>query len=129
MPSIVDKLKTKEHFYALSGASEEAVQAAEQLLGVSFSKEYREYLLAFGLASFQGHELTGITDSKRLSVVDVTKEERWLSQGIPTDWYVLEQANIDGIVIWQAADGTVYKVKPGCAPSELCSSLSEYIDM
>lgn len=129
MPSIVDKLKTKEHFYALSGASEEAVQAAEQLLGASFSKEYREYLFAFGLASFQGHELTGITDSKRLSVVDVTKEERRLSKGIPAGWYVLEQANIDGIVIWQAADGMVYKVKPGYAPSELCSSLSEYIDM
>ena len=45
------------------------------------------------------------------------------------DWYVVEQTNIDGIIIWQASNGTVYQTAPNAKPKKLCESLAEYIKM
>lgn len=42
-------------------------------------------------------------------------------------YYVVEQANIDGIVIWQASDGKVYQTNPKLKPLQIAESLSEYI--
>ena len=69
MESIINILKEKDCFHSLKGVTENEIRVAEQALGLSFSKEYRTYLQTFGLASFQGHELTGIIKSPRLSVV------------------------------------------------------------
>lgn len=129
MSRIIDKLKAKEFFCCLTGVTEETVKEAEQALEVSFSKEYRDYLFAFGLASFQGHELTGITKSKRLNVVDVTKKARQYTANVPADWYVIEETNIDGIVIWQSPECAIYQTQPGHTPTMICKSLSEYIDL
>ena len=81
----------------------------------------------YGAVTFSGHELTGICNSKRLNVVDVTKEERKYNK-VPEDWYVIEQANIDDIVIWQDTNGAVYQTMPNKKPIKLCNSLLEYID-
>lgn len=110
----------------MNGASEEEIKMAEQALNLRFATDYRTYIDAFGVASFAGHELTGVCKSKRLSVVDVTLEER-NNNTVPDDWYVLEQANIDGIVIWQDSNGTVYQTVPGAKAKKLCESLAEYI--
>lgn len=128
MSRITDKLKAKELFCCPNGVTEEVVKEAEQALEVSFSKEYRDYLFIFGVVSFRGHELTGITKSKRLNVVDVTKKARQYTANVPADWYVIEETNIDGIVIWQSAEGTIYQTQPGHTPVMICKSLSEYID-
>ena len=72
MESIIDMLKEKDCFCSLKGVTEDEIRVAEQTLGLSFAKEYRAYLQTFGLASFQGHELTGIIQSPRLSVVAQT---------------------------------------------------------
>ena len=42
-------------------------------------------------------------------------------------WYVLEQANIDGIVLWQDKEGNVYQTMPSSVPKKICGSLAEYI--
>ena len=88
----------------------------------------REYVAAFGAASFAGHELTGVCGSKRLNVVPVTLEER-SNTTVPLDWYVLEQANIDGIVLWQDRSGAVYQTAPHIKPRKFCGSLAEYIEL
>ena len=111
MADIVMLMQKQPDFYAMKGASEEEIRMAEQTLGLCFAADYRKYIAAYGVASFAGHELTGICKSKRLSVIDVTIEER-NNIPVPTDWYVLEQANIDGIVIWQDSNGTVYQTAP-----------------
>ena len=114
-------------FYAMKGASEEEIRMAEQTLGLCFAADYHKYIAAYGVASFAGHELTGICKSKRLSVIDVTIDER-NNIPVPTDWYVLEQANIDGIVIWQDSNGTVYQTAPNTKAKKMCESLAEYIE-
>ncbi|MDE6995014.1 MAG: SMI1/KNR4 family protein [Lachnospiraceae bacterium] len=128
MESIIDKLKEKACFCSLKGVTEEEIRVAEQILGLSFSKEYRAYLRAFGLASFQGHELTGIIKSPRLSVIAQTIAERNNSPHIPDDMYVIEIANINGIVIWQGSTGEIFETICDGVPTLICKSFGEYIE-
>lgn len=126
MADIVELMQKQKDFYAMKGASEGDIILAEQELALRFAADYRKYIAAFGAASIGSHELTGICKSKRLCVVDVTIKER-SNITVPADWYVLEQANIDDIVIWQASNGTVYQTTPNAKAKKLCGSLAEYI--
>ena len=128
MENIIDMLKEKDCFCSLKGVTEDEIKAAEQTLGLSFTKEYRAYLQAFGLASFQGHELTGIIKSPRLSVIAQTVAERNNNAHIPDDMYVIEIANIDGIVIWQGSTGEIFETIYDGVPTLICKSFSEYIE-
>lgn len=85
-------------------------------------------LLHSALRPIYGHELTGICKAARLNVVDVTQDERQYNS-VPVDWYVIEQTNIDGIVIWQTASGTIYETCPGSEADKICDSLEEYISL
>ena len=127
MADIVKLLQKQSDFYAMKGVSEEDIRAAEQELGLRFATDYRKYVAAYGVASYAGHELTGICKSRRLNVADVTAEER-NSTDVPADWYVLEQANIDGIVIWQATNGTIYQTAPNAKAKRICGSMAEYVE-
>ncbi|NBJ98967.1 cell wall assembly/cell proliferation coordinating protein, KNR4-like protein [bacterium 1xD8-48] len=128
MESIINILKEKDCFHSLKGVTENEIRVAEQALGLSFAKEYRTYLQTFGLASFQGHELTGIIKSPRLSVVVQTVAERNNNPHISDDMYVIEKANIDGIVIWQENTGEIFETIYDSVPTLICKSFSEYIE-
>ena len=124
---IIKLMQEQPAFHARSAASNEEITAVENVLGLRFAQDYREYVATFGAASFAGHELTGICKSDRLNVVTVTMEER-NNMVVPADWYVLEQANIDGIVIWQNFNGEVFRTFPDTPPVRIADSLSEYIE-
>ena len=124
--NIVDYLNSIDLVFKSSGASAERIADAETELSLNFSPEYRDYLSSFGRVVFEGHELTGISKSKRLSVVNATltcKE----NNTVPDDFYVVEEAGIDGIVIWQNSSGEVFATKPGSEIAKLNDSLLEYI--
>ena len=125
---IVSAMKTYQDLFTDDGVQQEIIYEAAQRLGLAFSKEYVEYLSEFGIAAVNGHELTGLGCPSRTNVIDVTMEERQYNS-VPTDWYVVEQANIDGIVIWQSGDGIIYQTMPNQKPIKLCESLAEYISM
>lgn len=55
--------------------------------------------------------------------MDVTIEIKRNGEMIPEDWYVIEETGIDGIVIWQDAEGNVYQNQ-----EKICSSLAEYVE-
>ncbi len=129
MDNIVKAMQAKQGFVALKGASAEQITKAEAALGVKFSEDYQKYVSAFGIASFENHELTGICASPRLNVVDVTLAERSKNPELPTDWYVLEQMNIDDVTIWQSSTGDVYQSLSGAKIIKLCGSLFEYLDL
>ena len=122
MKDILNLIKNKSKFYSIGNIKE-----AELILNIRFASDYRMIIKEYGAVTFSGHELTGICNSKRLNVVDVTKEERKYNK-VPEDWYVIEQANIDDIVIWQDTNGVVYQTMPNKKPIKLCNSLLEYID-
>ena len=129
MSSIVHALKQREDFRSLGSVSPDAVSAAEKALGLAFAEDSREYVEAYGTAWFDGHELTGVCPFPRLNVVEVTQDERLYNPDIPHNLYVIEQAHIDGIVIWQSSSGEMYQTSPGSKPLKLCNSLNEYIDL
>lgn len=109
--------------------SNELIINAQSDLGLSFAVEYKKYLSEFGVASFEGHELTGISSIKRLDVVDVTKNNREHINDMVKDMYVVEEINIDGIVIWQDVTGCIYETCPGCEkPKPIYNSLVEYLE-
>lgn len=127
MKDILNLIKNKSKFYSIGNISEENIKEAELILNIRFASDYRMIIKEYGAVTFSGHELTGICNSKRLNVVDVTKEERKYNK-VPEDWYVIEQANIDDILIWQDTNGAVYQTMPNKKPIKLCNSLLEYID-
>ena len=127
--SIIETVLSYKDVYHLKGVSGKTIKLYEKKLLVSFSNDYCDYLKAFGVASVNSHDLTGICKSKRLNVVDVTKEERERMPEVPQNWYVIEQAHIDGIVIWQDGDGKVYQTAPGTEPLKIADSLVDYIKL
>lgn len=128
MSNIIGVLRASDELMAGKGASNEQIEAASKVLGLTFAEDYVLYLQEFGLAYVNGHELTGIGIIPRNNVVSVTLEKRALPHvnTIPEDWYVLEDTNIDSIVIWQDSNGFVYMESPGMI-KQICASMAEYI--
>ena len=120
-------LLLKNNFQSGTPATENDIAQAEQELGINFSSEYIEYLKEFGSVSYFGHILTGISPYPGINIVIVTKEEHKNNPMVEKDYYVIEQAHIDGIVIWQNYSGDIFKTSPGGQPILIFSSLKEYI--
>ncbi|SDB05008.1 SMI1-KNR4 cell-wall [Ruminococcaceae bacterium FB2012] len=127
--NIIEVIKKYKDSFDPKRIPQKYITETEASIGLKFSAEFKEYLKTFGIAAVNGHELTGISKSKRLNVVDVTISERGYNPSIPMDWYVVEQANIDGIVIWQNKKGEIFQTIPRADPIKLCDSLAEYIEM
>lgn len=127
MNDFIKKIKLMPNFISGNGVESFQIVEAENILNLKFSDEYKHYLSSMGVASADGHEFTGITPIERLNVVNVTLDERKNYPQIPTNLYVIEQTNIDGIVVWQSKTGEVYQTAPNSEPTKLCDSFSEYI--
>ena len=129
MADFISMLSSLPDFYSLTGASEEQIAQAERALSLRFADDYRQYVRAFGAVSAAGHELTGVCASSRLIAVEVTLSAKAAQPAIPRDWYVLEEANIDGIVIWQSGAGEVFQSQPGAEPVKLAGGICEYLSL
>ncbi len=122
--SVIDNLKGMVH---LTPADESDVIAAEKELGVTFADDYRAYVLTYGQISAKGIELTGVTRFPRISVCNVTKDERECNERIPASMYVVESTGLEGVVILQDNSGKIYSVEPGTDPRHIFDSLSDYL--
>lgn len=119
-------LAEKRGFETGTPAFSESIDRAEKQLGTTFSREYRNYLLRFGYASYYGHTLTGISSYPGNDVVCVTSEARKNNPQVDDSLYVIEEAHIDGIIIWQDSNGGVYQTTPNTEPVMIATSLAEY---
>lgn len=124
----VDKIMEFDDFIGGHGRSNEEIENAQKQLGVVFADEYKEYLSRFGLACFNGHEITGICSMPRLDVVAVTIKNREFNPNIPEDLYVIEELGIDGIVFLQSFNGQIYLSRPNSKVFRVCNSLSELFE-
>ena len=129
MTDIKKILRTLPAFCSLTGVHAEQIDNAENALGLHFADDYREYLLAFAIASSDGHEFTGICNSKRLNVIDMTIAAKNSNPSIPRDWYVLEDANMDGIIIWQNKTGSIFQTQPNRETVKISDSICEYLGL
>ena len=127
MKNLHEIIKSAQKVLTLSGASEESVASAEASLGLSFSKEFRDYTLSYGAICIDGTELTGVVDDPDLDVVRTTISARNITPQASPDWYVVRDPHIDGIIIWQNKEGAIYQTAPGTAPKEIYDSLATYL--
>ncbi|MBR5970385.1 MAG: SMI1/KNR4 family protein [Lachnospiraceae bacterium] len=127
MEQIKVELPSIDGFTSTGAVEEFLITEAEEELGIVLADDYRECLSLYGAVSGNGHELTGICNTSRLNVVEVTKEERELRNDIPVEWYVIEQLHIDGVVIWQSCDQSIYQAVPGHEPEKIHDDLFSYI--
>lgn len=124
---IIEAINGLDHLCVLLPASPESVAEAEHSLGLQFAADYKTYVQQFGAISACGIELTGVTTSRRLNVVAVTKRNRAMNGNIPPHMYVIEDMSIDGLVVLQDASGAVYSASPNGTPSKVFESLSAYV--
>lgn len=124
---IIEVINGLNHLCALLPATPSAVSEAEQALGLRFAPDYKAYVLQFGAISACGIELTGVTTSRRLDVVAVTKRNRVMNGNIPPNMYVVEDMAIDGLLILQDATGAVYSAPPHVVPCKVFDSLTDYV--
>lgn len=125
--NIIKKMKTYADIVHGKGTDEEQILKAENILNVKFAEDYKEYLHTFGMAMVNGHEFTGIGEVEQLDVVEVTIQQRKYNSYISPNWYVVEEANIDGIVVWQDETGRVYQSDLGKNVSCIADSLEQYL--
>lgn len=127
MTSFVNKIKLYEDYMALGGVSEYDVKKAEELLGLKFADDYRNYLIECGIATADGHEFTGIGKSKRLDVITNTLNKRSNNSQILSNMYVIEIVGIDGLVIWQDSEGYIYQSMKDGEFRKIADTLESYL--
>ncbi len=109
-----------------NGVSESTICEAESRLGLAFANDYKTYLLKYGILAVNGHEITGLCANDRVNVVEVTEKHR--NSNISREYYVIEELNIDGSVVWQSGNGEILLQVGENACSFLNKSLVEYLE-
>ena len=128
MKKFIELIKEYEDYTAVGGASADQIKAAEEELGLVFSKEYKEFLKEHGAACANGHEFLGICESKRLNIVESTLKAKKKNDSVPGDLYLIEDVGIDKILTWQNAKGELFQTVGKGEPEKLEVKLSEYVE-
>lgn len=127
MLNTIKKIEEKFKLYKTIGASKELITEAERQLNLSFSEDYKEYLLMFGAISFDSTELTGLNVDGYANVVSVTLKETQRNKSFPKESIVIENTGIEGLLILQQPDGTVYEWQNGNKGASF-DGLEEYLN-
>lgn len=127
MIEIIQVINSLSDLLPLKPATSIQIADAELQLRVSFASEYKEYLASFGAIMADGIELSGIAKSEHRNVVLLTKKEWELNPNIPHTMYVVENTCMNGIIIWQDINGSIYQSTPSTEPKQIAVSLAEYI--
>lgn len=128
MSELIKAIRSNPSFYAEKGASATQIDQAEKALGLEFAFDFKECLREFGALSVGSHELTGFSSDPNLNIVEVTQMNRQ-KHSVAKNLYVIEETHVDGIVIWQDAEGTVYESTPYSIAKEIANSLAEYLSV
>ena len=126
MNELIKTISNLPNFYAEKGVPVAQIEQAEKLLGLEFSLDFKMCLREFGAVSVSGHEFTGFSADKNLNVVEVTQKNR-RKNTVEQNLYVIEEAHIDGIVIWQDASGNIYETTPNSKAKKIAHSLTDYL--
>lgn len=123
---IIEVIKSLRDVVTLPALDINSINEAQDILNVKFAHEFVVYSKQFGAVSADNIELFGITNHKRLSVVENTIQQREFNKSFPDNMYVIEDAGIEGIVIAQNEKGEIYQVSLNGA-TYVTSSLANYL--
>lgn len=124
---MIKQIELLENELEKKNIDDKVVNQIEKNLNLKFSDDYREYLITYGIAAINGHELTGITDYSSYDVKAVTIKMKKINEGIPKEWYVIEDLGIDGVVIWQNEKGEVFRSIPKGEKIKIYDDLISYL--
>lgn len=127
MEKLIDLIKAADDFYSMSGAAPDEIEQAEKELGLVFADDYKDYVMAFGAATFDSRELTGICKSERLCVVPATERARTFYPQFPENMYVIEEMQFDHILTLQDSTGKIFSYGPVTEAKQIAASLQEYL--
>lgn len=127
MYDVIDFLQSKGELLTGKAVPKEDIEKIEEQLGVSFANDYKKIVSTYGFVCVDGHEITGITNAKRLNVYEVTIKEREKVVCDMAGMYVIEQTHIDDIVIWQSTSGEVFQTFLGGNPEKIAEGIIAYI--
>lgn len=127
MKDIIEVINSMEEVIHGNKVKESEISKAEFELGVKFADDYHRYIKCYGCMAIGSREFTGISKLANYDVVSITISQRQYFTDISMNWYVIEQLNIDGIVIWQSETGEIYQTSPNIKPKKISGSLAEYI--
>lgn len=126
MYDVIDFLQSKGELLTGKAVAKEDIEKIEEQLGVSFANDYKKIVSTYGFVCVDGHEITGITNAKRLNVYEVTIKERERVTCDMSEMYVIEQTHIDDIVIWQSALGEVYQTNGNHESVKIAEGIVDY---
>lgn len=127
MSRLIDIIQATPDVLYGDGVSDLQIKQAEEMLGLHFSVEYKEYLRQFGALAFDSHEITGLIGDNRTDVVSVTRDAWKENITIPHDLYVIEDTAIDTIMIWQNEEGCIFQTTWDSKPTKIANSLLEFL--
>ena len=127
MSNLQNTINSINKLYKTKGCTDQQIIEAEQKLNLKFSKEYGEYLKTYGAVSFYGTEITGLNVDDYANVISVTLQEREFDKEFPLDCVVIENSGIEGLLVLQNEDGSVYQWIKG-KNKKIFNSLNEYIE-
>lgn len=123
----LEMIRDNNLYKAAKPAELSGIDAAEKRLGLSFASDYKSFLSFIGACICFGHEIKGISDNPNLNVISATEEARRQYELLPHSWYVIEDTHMDGILIMQDKNGTVYKMAPDRMPEKIAYNLESYL--
>lgn len=109
------------------GCSKQQVYEAQRELGITFPKEYVDYVMTFGTITFHGVEWTGLNIDGHCNTVYATKQEKSVNPNFPEKHFVLENVGIESVVTIVNESGQVFTLQRDRI-TPICNSLSEYFD-
>lgn len=128
MYDVIGFLQSKGELLTGKTVDEGEIEKIEEQLGIRFAEDYKKLVSTYGFVCVDGHEITGITNAKRLNVYEVTMKERENVACDMSGMYVIEQTHIDGIVIWQSALGEVFQTSANHEPVKIADSIINYLN-
>jgi hypothetical protein len=125
---IIETIKKLPEMESLTPASFEQIEEIENKLNLEFAYDYREYLEVFGAVCSDIIAISGISDDPYINVLDLTLKARLANEQIPLNFYVIEDAGVDGLIIWQDKTSAIYQSIPSSAPEIIHNNLSDYLE-
>lgn len=92
-----------EYYYSRGGTTAEKIKKAEEMLGLQFSRQCREFYEKYNYISFSGYEIEGINPDSNFplagNAVATALADRKES-GLPEQWVPVLDECFDGLVVY-----------------------------
>lgn len=125
MFKLLNELKKDEELFDIGGISVLKVEEIEQNLEVIFPKDYKTFLIQFGLLSGYGVDILGCGKKGEASVVKITQKYRHF--GLPKEYVVIRDVGEWIYCLDTITDRVISWDRSNKKPKRISDSFEEYL--